>query len=113
MPTPAPTAIEGFEEDDESVHIGGSLDEFGSVGGVAVDETVTVAVEETVNVAVEESLMVVVSLLLGEVEPDVRLNITFPAWTGNGAVLPRVLAIHALVDELPGPQQKAVSSWKG
>ena len=71
----------------------------GSVGGVAV---VAGAVEsETVSVAA--------SLLLDEMEPDVRLNITLPAGTGNGARLPRVLWMHASDDELPGPQQKEKS----
>ena len=67
------------------------------VDGAAVDVTVTVAV----------------SLLLGEMEPDVRLLIMLPACTWNGAVLPCVLSLHALVDELPGPQQKNLSPWNG
>ncbi len=62
------------------------------------------------EVAVGDTETVVVSLLLGEMEPDVRLNITFPACTGNGAVLPSVLLMQALVDELPAPQQKDESS---
>lgn len=62
------------------------------------------------EVAVGDTETVVVSLLLGEMEPDVRLKITFPACTGNGAVLPSVLLMHALVDELPAPQQKDESS---
>ena len=78
-----------------------------SVREVAVGE---VAVED---VAVGDTETVVVSLLLGEMEPDVRLKITFPACTGNGAVLPSVLRMHVLVDELPAPQQKDESSWNG
>lgn len=62
------------------------------------------------DVDVGDTETVVVSLLLGEMEPDVRLKITFPACTGNGAVLPSVLLMHALVDELPAPQQKDESS---
>ena len=49
------------------------------------------------------TVTVTVSLMLGEVEPEVRLNMTFPAWTGNGTKLPRVLFIHSWVDELPSP----------
>lgn len=45
--------------------------------------------------------VVAVSLLLGEMEPDVRLKMTLPATRGNGVVLPRVLEIHVL-DELSG-----------
>lgn len=79
------------------MHIVGSVGEVAVVDGAAVDETVTVAV----------------SLLFGEMEPDVRLNITLPARTKNGAVLPCVLLMHALDDELPGPQQKEESCWNG
>lgn len=63
--------------------------------------------------AVDGTVTVVVSLILGEVEPDVRLNITLPAGTANGAAFPSVLLMHVLDDELPGPQQKEVSSWNG
>lgn len=63
--------------------------------------------------AVSETVTVDVSLILGEVEPDVRLNITLPAGTANGAELPSVLLMQLLEDELPGPQQKDVSSWNG
>ena len=63
--------------------------------------------------AVDESVTVVVSLLLGEMEPDVRLKITLPACTLNGAELPPVLLMHVLVDELPGPQQKDESPRNG
>ena len=58
-------------------------------------------------------MTVVMSLLLGQVEPDVRLKITLPASTGNGAVLPRVLVVHALVDVLNDPQQKEKPSRTG
>ena len=57
----------------------------------------------------DETVTVAISVLLGEMEPDVRLNITRPAGTGNGSVVPPVLLMHALVDELPGPQQKDVA----
>lgn len=75
----------------------------GSVrGGVDVD-----------GVAINETVTVAASLLLAEVEPDVRLNITLPASTANGDAFPSVLSTQKLVDELPGPQQKDLSSWKG
>lgn len=77
----------------------------GSVrGGVDVDVD---------GVAVNETVTVAVSLSLAEVEPDVRLNITLPASTANGVAFPSALLTHRLVDELPGPQQKDLSSWKG
>lgn len=52
------------------------------------------------------TVTVAMSVWLGEVEPDVLLNMTRPAGTWNGVWLPCVLSIHSLVDELPGPQQK-------
>lgn len=50
----------------------------GSAGGVAVVD----------GAIVDVTVIVAVSLLLDEMEPDVRLNITLPASTGNGALLP-------------------------
>ena len=74
-----------------------SWEEFAVLDEAAADVTVTVA-------------MVVVSLLLGEMDPDVRLKMTLPATRGNGVILPRVLNLHVL-DELSGPQQKELPSW--
>lgn len=71
--------------------------------GKAESDAVTVTVTETETV----------SLVLGEVEPDARLNITLPAWTGNGVELPRVLLKHSFVTELPSPQQKVEPSSNG
>ena len=65
------------------------------------------------GVVADVTVVVVISLLGAEVEPDVRLRITLPALMGNGAVLPRVLDIHPLLDELPGPQQNVEPSWTG
>ena len=59
-----------------------------------------------VGVAVYEIVTVVVSLSLGDVEPDVRLKITRPTGRENGAELPCVLWLHALIVELNDPQQK-------
>ena len=78
-------------------HIAGSVGIVALVDEAAVDETVTVDM----------------SLILGEVDPDVLLKITLPAGTANGAAFPSVLLMHVLDDELPGPQQKDVSSWNG
>ena len=56
------------------------------IDGAALDVPVTVimlvqgkAVPDVVTVTV------IMSVLLGEVAPDVRLNMTLPARTGNGA----------------------------
>ncbi len=75
------------------------------VNGAAVDESVTVVVDKFMTIDV--------SLLLGEVEPDVRLNMTLPACTGNGEKLPRVWLKHVPDEELPGPQQKDESDRNG
>ena len=56
--------------------------------------------------AVDVTVTVVVSLLLGEMDPDVLLNITLPATRGKGVLLPRVVWLH-VSDELGGPQQNA------
>lgn len=69
---------------------GVEVDDGGAVDMTAVDVTVTV----------------VVSLLLGEMDPDVLLKMTLPAVRGNGVLLPRVVWLH-VSDELSGPQQKA------
>ena len=61
--------------------------------------------DNSVTVAVDDIVTLDVSLTLGEVEPDVRLNITFPTFTGNGSTLPFVLFSHLPDEELPGPQQ--------
>ena len=58
----------------------------------------------------DETVTVIVSILLGEVEPVVRLNITLPAVTRNGAELPRVEMLHSLDDESESAQQKCKPS---
>ena len=68
---------------------GVDVDDGGAVDMTAVDVTVTV----------------VVSLSLGEMDPDVLLKITLPATRGNGVLLPRVVWLQ-VSDELSGPQQK-------
>ena len=57
--------------------------------------------------AVDVTVTVVVSLLLGEMDPDVLLKMTLPASRGKGALLPRVVWLHvSMSDELGSPQQK-------
>ena len=59
--------------------------------------------------AVDVTVTVVVSLSLGEMDPDVLLKITLPARRGNGVLLPLVVWLH-VSDELGGPQQKYLES---
>ena len=101
--TTAPAAIPLFD-DDEVVLIEREVD----AGAVATAETVVVIVIGTVVVIVIGATFV----LLGDVEPDVRLKITCPASSGNGAWLPLVELMHVLLYGLPGLQQNRNSSWK-
>ena len=72
------------------------------VEGVAVvDEVCMVAADAMV---VDVTVIVVVSLALGAVDPDVLLNMTFPAFRPNGTKLPSVLWLQ-LLGEASGPQQ--------
>ena len=69
---------------------------------------------DAVAVAVVVAVMVIemVSVLLGAVEPDVRLKITSPASMDIGAVLPLVGVMHVLLYALPGLQQDIHAFWK-
>lgn len=104
-----------MDEDGESWHDAVGFDKAAAiVDGGAVEVTVIVtmllrdkAVPDVVTVTVT------MSLLFGEVEPEVRLNMIIPAATWNGVWLPRVAWEQVLVDELPGPQQKDESFWNG
>lgn len=91
------------------------FDEVAAVAkGAAIDVTVVEArLTVTVDVRADEAVAVAVCLTVDEAEADGRLDRTLPASTGNGFELPRVLLMHALVDELPGPQQKDESCWNG
>ena len=80
------------------------------VAGVAVVDEVVVCVMAADVMLMDVTVTVVVSLALGEVEPDVRLKMTLPAARGNGAILPFVLREHVLC-ELSDPQQKDEPSW--
>ena len=74
------------------------------VSGAVVDDTVAVTRAD------DDTVTVITSILLGEVEPVVRLNITLPAVMRNGAVLPRVEMPHWLDDESISVQQKCKPS---
>ena len=103
-PTPSPTLVDFSEEGGELAYTGGFEGLVVIVSGAVVDETVA---EIRVD---DETVTVITSTLLGEVEPVVRLNITLPDVTRNGAVLPRVEMLHWLDDESISPQQKCKPS---
>lgn len=82
------------------------------VSGAVVDESVAVAVDEGVAVTIDddETVTVITSILLGEVEPVVRLNITLPAVMRNGVELPCEEMLHSLDDGSRSAQQKCKPS---
>ena len=86
--TPALTAVPVFDDDDDDDEV---LLAERAFGADTIDVAVAVAI--TVVVTVTE----VVSALLGEVEPEVRLKMTDPASTKIGAVLPFVAVSHVLL----------------
>ena len=72
---------------------------------VAVKVAVVVAADTTVSQAMELTVTVVVSVLLGDVEPDVRLKITAPASMKNGEKLPLLPNKQVLLNGFMLPQQ--------
>lgn len=68
------------------------------------------AVANTVAVEVAVIVIGATFVLFGDVEPDVRLKITCPASTGNGAWLPLVEVMHVLLYGSPALQQNKNSS---
>ena len=56
------------------------------------------ATEEAVAVAAAVTVTVAVFVLLGVVDPDVRLKITCPALMGKGLLLPLVGVRHVLLN---------------
>ena len=70
---------------------------------------VTLGMTVVVTLGMTVIVTVVVSLTLGEMDPDVLLKITLPDTSNNGVLLPRVAWLHVW-DELSGPQQKEVES---
>lgn len=82
----------------------GSEGTFVIVSGAVVDESVAVTIDD------DETVTVITSILLGEVEPVVRLNITLPAVMRNEVELPRVEILHLLDDGSRSAQQKCKPS---
>lgn len=100
-PTPAPTAASFLDDDEVDVmRMEGELD--ANADAVAVVVTVIWA-------AVAEAVRVTGSgfVLLGDVEPDVRLKITSPASIKNGDVVPLVAFKQVLLEGSTWPQQNA------
>ena len=64
-----------------------------------------VAIVVAVVVLVAVTVAVTVFVTLGDVEPDVRLNITNPASMKNGALLPLVGTQHVSLAVMPRSQQ--------
>ena len=81
-PIPAPIATSLIEEEE------GDFDG----DAKATEEAVAVIVAAAVTVTVA------VFVLLGDVDPDVRLKITCPALTGKGVLLPLVGMRHVLLN---------------
>lgn len=100
--TPAPTAVPVLDDEDDDV----DDDEEALVVDREPDAETGPAV---VTVAV--TVIGVVSVSLGDVEPDVRLKITSPALMKNVAVLPLLGFEHVLLFAKPGPQQNDGSFW--
>ena len=103
--TPAPTAVPVLDDEDDDGDDDDDDKEALIVERILDAETgpavVTVAVTVTREVAVS----------LGDVEPDVRLNITSPGSMKNGAVSPLVGFEHVLLFAKPAPQQDNHWFW--
>ena len=102
MLTPAPIAVIVVDEVDGLGHV------VRFVEGVAVVDGVIVCVMASDAMVVDVTVIVVVSLALGAVEPDVRLNMTLPAFRLNGVKVPRVLWLHEAGDASV-PQQNVLA----
>lgn len=111
--TPAAIAL-SFLADDEGSLVGsdGRIDAadvaFSIAAPVSFSVTVVVVVDWMARGAIVVVIVIVtvaVSVLLGDVEPDVRLKMTCPAIMLNGAELPLVLFKQVLVFESKLPQQ--------
>lgn len=100
--TPAPIATYLSDIDDAD-------DDAFSEGQPNID-AFFVAVTVAVEIIVVATVAVIVLVRLGDVEPDVRLNITNPASTEKGALLPLVGTQHVPFAEMPCSQQNLESS---
>lgn len=96
-PTPAPIAASVVDDDDDDD------DAVPWTGREFVAEAVAVTV---IGAAVAVIVTGATFVLLGDVEPDVRLKITSPALMKNGDVLPLVATLQVLLDGSAWPQQK-------
>ena len=104
--TPAAIAISLLGDgEDDAIGIDGTPDAVAVALFVAVVVIVDLMITG-VAVAVDVIVTVVVSVLLGDVEPDVRLNITSPASMEKGDELPLVLVKQVLLNGFMLPQQK-------
>lgn len=99
-PPAIPTSLLDDDGDDGVVQLVGEPDDV----AVAIAVTVDVTINEAV-VAVDVTTIVAVSVLLGDVDPDVRLLITSPAPIENGDELPLVLTRQVLLNGFMLPQQ--------
>ena len=78
------------------------------ISEAVVNEIMAVVVAVTMDD--DETVTVITSILLGDVEPVVRLYITLPAGMRKGAELPRVETLHWFDDISKSPQQKCKPS---
>ena len=97
-PTPAPIAASVDDDDDDD----DDDDAVPWTGREFVAEAVAVTV---IGAAVAVIVTGATFVLLGDVEPDVRLKITSPALMKNGDVLPLVATLQVLLDGSAWPQQ--------
>ena len=104
---PAAIAASPLDDDfeDDALDEDGGSDDAAFAVAVTVTVAVVVAVNATLPGAVDVITTVVVSVLLVDVEPDVRLLITSPASTENGRKLPLVPFKHVLLNGFMLPQQ--------
>lgn len=93
-PTPAPIAA-SFVDDDCDDECDSDTDDEVLLIGLGLDASVVAVV---VTVAVAVIVTVASFVLLGDVEPDVRLKITSPAGMPKGDVLPLVAIMQVSLE---------------
>lgn len=90
-PAPIATSLSDVGDDDDDAFSEGQPD----------IDAFSVAVTVAFEITVVATVAVIVLVRLGDVEPDVRLNITNPASTEKGALLPLVGTQHVSFPEMP------------
>ena len=100
-PAPIATSLSDVDDDDDDAFSEGQPD----------IDAFFVAVTVAVEITVVATVAVIVLVRLGDVEPDVRLNITNPASTEKGALLPLVGTQHVSFPEMPSSQQNLDPRW--